>query len=96
MTRPTMPPGAMTAMSASTPSALPRSMVTVRMTGSGFPAITSAARVGTVACDLQVHQGLELLRPRRERVLLLQLHLEVRHPPLAGPRSPPRTPRSAT
>ena len=89
MTRPTIPPGAMTAMSACTPSALPRSIVTVRMPGFGFPAITSAASVGSVALRLQVQQLLQLLGARRQRALLLQLHLELRHPPLAAPRSRP-------
>src|SRR6266545_4555270 len=48
--RPTTPPGAITAMSADTPSPLPRLIVTVRITGSGLPAMTSAASVGTVPC----------------------------------------------
>ncbi len=45
--RPTTPAGAITAMFVSTPSALPRSMVTVRMPGFGLPAMTSAASVGS-------------------------------------------------
>ena len=69
----------MTAMSASTPSALPRSIVTVRMTGSGFPAMTSAASVGSTACVCRFSRACSCCESGGEPVLLLQLHLQLRY-----------------
>jgi hypothetical protein len=45
MTRPTTPRPAITAMFGSTPSSLPRSIVTVSAPGDGLPAMTRAASV---------------------------------------------------
>ena len=64
-TRPTTPLGAITAMSACTPSALPRLTVTVSSPGLGLPAMTSAASVGRVVLSrrLSAPAAARLARP---------------------------------
>ena len=79
MMRPTMPVGAITAMSAWTPSSAPRPIVIVRMPGFGFPAITSAAIVGRVVLVCRFISSCSRVDRRRQGALLLEPHFEIRH-----------------
>ena len=79
--RPTTPAGAITAMSALTPSRVPLSIVSVRKSGVAAAPMMSAATVCSCELLAQLEQLLEAARPIGQRALLL--HRDLRRRQLA-------------